>query len=246
MIMPLPDAVYRLTVINPNTSEALTAQITAAARAVALPQVSVRGTHPSRGVSSVESHAEETWAALGVVEQVQLHDADTDAFVVACFGDTGVDAAREVATGPVVGMTEAALTTAALLAHRFAVITLPPRTMAHTDRVLAATGLRHRCSVHAVEVSVEDLEGGSTHLLPAFIEAASRAIEQDHAEAIVLGCAGLADLVPRLRAATGLPVVEGVAAAVGIATSLLAQGLSSSRHSTYARVPDLPTVAEVW
>lgn len=232
--------------INPNTSEALTRAISAAAQSVAAPGTTVRGVRPSRGVASVESHAEEAWATLGVVEQVQRHDADTDAFVIACFGDTGVAAARELATGPVVGMTEAALMTAALLAHRYAVITLPPRTMAHTDRVVSALGLTHRCSVRAVDVTVEDLEGGSTHLLDAFATEARSAVERDEAEAIVLGCAGLADLVHPLRDATGLPVVEGVAAAVGLAGSLLAQGLQTARRSTYAAVPGLPDVATVW
>ena len=194
----------------------------------------------------VESHAEEAWASLGVIEQVQRHDADTDAFVVACFGDTGVHAARELASGPVVGMTEAALVTAALVAHRFVVITLPPRTIAHTERVVAALGLGHRCTVRAVEVSVGELEDGSTQLLDTFAAQARRAFRCDGAEAIVLGCAGLADLVEPLREATGLPVVEGVAAAVGLATSLLAQGLQTSRSSTYAPVPGVPDVAAAW
>lgn len=235
-----------ITVVNPNTSDTLTAAITRAAAAVAGSGTTVRGVHPSRGVASVESHAEEAWATLGVVEQVQAHNADSDAFVVACFGDTGVAAARELASGPVVGMTEAALMTAALVAHRFTVVTLPPRTMAHSDRVVGALGMGHRCSVRAVDVAVEDLEGGSVHLLNAFVAAARLAVVHDEAEALVLGCAGLADLVEPLRQATGLPVVEGVAAAVGLAVSLLRQGVQTSRSSTYAAVPGLPDVAAAW
>ena len=114
-------AMTRITVINPNTSAELTATITKAAQAVAGAGVTVTGVHPAVGVPSVESHAEEAIAAVGVIEQVRAHQADTDAFVIACFGDTGVAAAREVATCPVVGMTEAALQTACLVAHRFVV-----------------------------------------------------------------------------------------------------------------------------
>ena len=230
----------RITVINPNTSEALTAVITDAARQVAPVGTEVVGVRSSFGVDSVESHAEEAFAAIGVLEQVRLHDADTDAFVVACFGDTGIAAAREVASGPVVGMTEAALQAACLLAHRFTVITMPARTIAHSDRVVRALGLEHRCTVRAVDVPVHDLEGGSAHLLDAFAAEGHRAIEQDRAEAIVLGCAGLADLVEPLSAALGVPVVEGVAAAVGFASALLAMGLGTSRASTFAAVPGLP------
>ena len=177
-----------------------------------------------------------------MLQQVRAHDAATDAFVLACFGDTGVSAARETASGPVVGMTEAALQAACLVAHRFSVLTMPERTIAHTDRVVAALGLAHRCTVRAVDVPVHELEAGSLHLLDLFALEGGRAIEQDGAEAIVLGCAGLADLVEPLSLALGVPVVEGVAAAVGFASALLAMRLGTSRANTYARVPGLPAV----
>ena len=229
----------RITVINPNTSAELTDAITVAAREVSGSGVRVRGVHPTGGVPSVESHAEEAIAAVGVLAQVREHQTDTDAYVVACFGDTGVQAAREVATCPVVGMTEAALQTACLVAHRFVVVTLPARTVAHSDRVVRALGLQHRCSVVAVDVPVAELVGGSTHLLERFTEAARTAIAEDGAEAVVLGCAGLADLVGPLSRALRVPVVDGVAAAVGIATGLVAMGLNTSRANTFAAV-ELP------
>jgi allantoin racemase len=223
----------RITVINPNTSAKLTATITKAAQVVTGAGVRVTGVHPAVGVPSVESHAEEAIAAVGVIEQVRAHQDDTDAFVIACFGDTGVPAAREVATCPVVGMTEAALQTACLVAHRFVVITLPARTIAHSDRVVRALGLEHRCTVTSVDVAVAELVDGSTHLLDAFAEAARAA---DHAEAVVLGCAGLADLVDPLSDRLGVPVIDGVAAAVGIAAGLVAMGLNTSRASTFGPV----------
>ncbi len=223
----------RITVINPNTSAQLTATITAAAQSVAGPGVRVIGVRPATGVASVESHTEESVAAVGVIDQVRVHQADTDAFVVACFGDTGVDAAREVATCPVVGMTEAALQTACLLAHRFVVITMPARTIAHSERVVRALGLEHRCSVTAVDAPVAGLANGSGHLLDAFAGAARGA---GRAEAVVLGCAGLAGLVDPLAKELDMPVIDGVAAAVGIAAGLVAMGLNTSRANTFAPV----------
>ena len=82
--------------------------------------------------------------------------------------------------------------------------------------------------------------GGSTHLVDAFAEAALAAIATDGAEAVVLGCAGLADLGPILSSRLGVPVIDGVAAAVGIASGLVAMGLNTSRANTFAPVPDLP------
>ena len=226
----------RITVINPNTSDELTDTIAAAAQAVSGPDVTVIGVHPATGVPSVESHAGEALAAVGVLEQVREHQDVTDAYVVACFGDTGVHAAREVATCPVVGMTEAALQTACLVAHRFVVITLPARTIAHSDRVVRELGLEHRCTVVAVDVPVAELVDGSTHLLAAFVDAARAAMTTHGAEAVVLGCAGLADLVEPLSRALDAPVIDGVAAAVGIATGLVAMGLNTSRVNTFGAV----------
>jgi allantoin racemase len=223
----------RITMINPNTSAELTTAITAAARAVAGAGVRVTGVGPTTGVVSVESHAEEAIAAVGVIEQIRAHQAHTDAFVVACFGDTGVDAAREVATCPVVGMTEAALQTACLVAHRFVVITMPARTIAHSERVVRALGLEHRCSVTAVDAPVAGLLDGSGHLLDAFAGAARGA---SGAEAVVLGCAGLTDLVDPLTKELDMPVIDGVAAGVGIAAGLVAMGLNTSRANTFASV----------
>jgi allantoin racemase len=228
----------RITVINPNTTAELTDSISNAAHAVSGTGVTVTGVNPASGVASVESHAEEAIAAVAVLEQVREHQGDTDAFVIACFGDTGVQAAREVATCPVVGMTEAALQTACLVAHRFVVITMPASTIAHSDRVVRALGLEHRCDVIAVDVRVAELVEGSAQLLDAFTAAARVAISADRAEAVVLGCAGLAELVEPLSRELGVPVIDGVAAAVGIATSLVAMGLNTSRVNTYAPVAE--------
>ncbi|HEY2557978.1 MAG TPA: aspartate/glutamate racemase family protein, partial [Diaminobutyricibacter sp.] len=176
--------------------------------------------------------------AVSVVTEIERCEASTDrpdAYVVACFGDTGVAAARESAAGPVVGMTEAALMTAALLAHRFAVITMPRRTLRQSEQVVRSLGLEHRCTILAVDEPVAELAGGSLHLLDLFVAEGRAAIADHAAEAIVLGCAGLAELVGPLHAALGVPVIEGVAAAVTIAEGLVAQSLTTSRAGAWAR-----------
>ena len=138
-------------VVNPNTTASMTAAVVAGARAVAGPGTEVVGATPSRGVASVESHVDELWGAVGVLEAVLNGErTGVDGYVIACFGDTGLLGAREAATGPVVGMTEAALYTAAMIAHRFSIITMPLRTMEQAERVVRAVGLGHRCTVRAV------------------------------------------------------------------------------------------------
>lgn len=221
-------------IVNPNTTAAMTDAVVAAAAAVAAPGTTLVGATPSRGVDSIESHVDEVWGALGVLEQVRAGERDgIDAYVVACFGDTGVPAAREVAAGPVVGMTEAALFAAAVVAHRFAIVTMPRRTVEQSDRVVAALGLGHRCTVRAVDVPVADVAHGSAHLLGVFASEGRAAIAGG-AEAIVLGCAGLTELMAPLREDLGVPVIDGVLAAVTMAEGLLAQGLTTSRAGVFA------------
>lgn len=234
-------------ILNPNASLSMTEAVLAAARAVARPGTVVSATCSRGFPASVETHVDEVFGAAGVLAQVEAGESEgVDGYVVACFGDTGLPAARERAAGPVVGMTEAALQAASLLAHRFTVVTMPARTIAMTDRVVASLGLAHRCTVRAVDVAVAALEDGADPTLAAFEAEARRAIAADGAEAVVLGCAGLGPLVAPLTALLGVPVVEGVAAATTAVEGLLAQGLSTSRASTWAPPAGSPRASEVW
>ncbi|MGI4894858.1 MAG: aspartate/glutamate racemase family protein [Janthinobacterium lividum] len=233
-------------VLNPNASAPMTQAVLTAARAVARAGTTVTASHSERIPASVETHVDEVFGALGVLEQVERGERDgVEGYVVACFGDTGVPAARELARGPVVGMTEAALQAAALIAYRFTVITMPPRTIAMTDRVVQSLGLSHRCTVRAVDVAVADIEAGAGPAFDVFADQARQALADDGAEAVVLGCAGLTDLVTALAQALGVPVVDGVAAATTAVEGLLAQGLSTSRASTWAAPVGSPTTDEV-
>lgn len=222
-------------IVNPNTIESMTSTVVAGAAAVASATTRLIGATAASGVESIESNVDEVWGALAVLERVSAGEAaGVDGYVIACFGDTGLPAARETARGPVVGMTEAALFTAALLAARFTIITLPPRTREQSHRVLRDSGLGHRCTVRAIDVPVSDVADGSAQLLDTVAAQARSAMADDAAEAVVLGCAGLSDLVAPLTATLGVPVIDGVAAAVTMVEGLLAQGLSTSRVSTYA------------
>ena len=229
----------RIIVINPNTSAELTDSIVAAAQAVAGAGVTDHRRHPAVGVPSVESHVDEVMGAVGVVEQVRREPASADAYVIACFGDTGVPAAREVATGPVVGMTEAALRPrpdrAPVRRHHAAAAH-------HRAQRPRGARARPRAPLHRARGRRRRSPSWRTARPTCSTRSSPRrrtAIEADEAEAIVLGCAGLTDLVGPLTEALGVPVIDGVAAAVGMAEGLLAQGLTTSRASTFAARPGL-------
>ncbi len=229
----------RIRIINPNTTASFTERCLVAGRAVAAPGTLILAGQPSRGTPSVESHVDEATAILGVIEQVRAGEAEgADAHVIACFGDTGLEAAREVATGPVVGMTEAALYAAALIAPVFSIVTLPPRTRVFAERVLWHAGLERRCpKVRTIDVAVLDCDDEASVVMEPFIAEARRAILEDNAEAIILGCAGLQPLAEPLSLTLGVPVIEGVAAAVKLAEALVAMRLKTSKRGAWGYPP---------
>lgn len=225
----------RIQIINPNTTAAFTELSLAAGRAVAAPGTEILASQPAAGTPSVECSVDEAVATLGIVEEVLAGEANgVDAYVIACFGDTGLEAAREAAAGPVVGMTEAALYAAALIAPAFSIVTLPRRTRIFAERALWHAGLERRCvSIRAIDVDVLDCEDETARVFDAFVGEAAQAIAGDGAEAIILGCAGLEPLVSRLNAALGVPVIEGVAAAVKMAEGLMALRLTTAKKGAW-------------
>jgi allantoin racemase len=228
----------QIEIINPNSPRSFTERILASAAVIAAPGTELSANNPDIGAASIESHAEEGLGAFGIMELVRRGEANAiDGYVIACFGDAGVHQAREIARGPVVGMTEAALYAASTLAFRFSIITLPPRTQAHSWRELHETGLAHSCSLRAVEVPVIDLEDEVEPTYPIIAAESRRALVDDHAEAIILGCRGLTEMVAPLTAELGVPVIDGVLSGLKLAEGLIAAKLRTSKRSTYAFPP---------
>jgi allantoin racemase len=228
----------RIVVINPNTSDAMTALIDATAQAAAGPGTAVTTVHPGMGPASIESHYDEALAVPGVLAEIARRP-DADGYVLACFGDPGLDAARELATGPVVGIAEAAMRTATYLGRGFSVVTTLGRTRGRALDLAERYGCARAClAVRAVEIPVLDLEDPGA--AAAVTKECAAAVAEDGCDAVVLGCAGMADLAARVSAEIGVPVVDGVAAAVRTVESLVAMGLRTGDRDEFARPPAKP------
>ena len=221
----------KIKVINPNTTQSMTDKIRAAAEAVAAPATSIVAASPSMGPASIEGHYDEAISVLGVLDEVRRGEDDGCAgYVIACFGDPGLLAAREVARGPVVGIAEAAMHAATFVANQFSIVTTLDRTRDIARRLVHEYGMERRClSIRATDLSVLDLEipGGTARKM--ITEECWRAVKEDRAEAIVLGCAGMADLSVDLGRELGIPVVEGVTTAVKLVETLVSLGLQTSK-----------------
>jgi len=224
----------RLLVVNPNTTRSMTDKIEAAARAVALPSTEVIAVNPESGPPSIEGYYDEAFAVPGLIAEMQKAGA-VDATIIACFDDTGLDAARSFSPAPVIGIGEAAFHLASLIAGKFSTITTLSRSIPAIEHNLVRYGLSARCvRVRAADVAVLELEVPGSPARARISREIDRAIQEDNADAIVLGCAGMTDLADALSREHGLPVVDGVAAAVKLAESLHALGLKTSKRHGYA------------
>jgi allantoin racemase len=224
-------------VVNPNTTEAMTKKIGRAAEAAAATGTRILATQPDMGPVSIEGYYDEAFSVPGMLARIAEAEAqDVAGHVIACFDDTGLDAARSLARAPVIGIGEAAFHAASLVAGKFSVVTTLSRSIAAIEHNLVKYGLATRClRVRAAEVAVLSLgepNSPAQARISAEIEQAKR---EDKCEAIVLGCAGMADLAQALSMEHGLPVIDGVSVAVGFVEILIRNKICTSKIGGYAR-----------
>lgn len=224
----------KILVVNPNTTVSMTNKIAAAARAVARPDTEVVAANSQNGPASIQGFLDVATCVPGLLEEVKRHP-DVDAIVIACFDDTGLDAVRCMVPVPVVGIGEAAFHAASLVATKFSVVTTLSRSVPGLENNLRRYGLAQKCvRVRATDIPVLKLEEGDPATLFKIRSEIRDAIEHDNAEAIVLGCAGMADLMAHLSGEFGLPVIDGVAAGLTFAEALVNSGLRTSKIGAYS------------
>ncbi len=226
----------KLHLVNPNTTASMTEKAAAAARDVSGPDTQIVAATSAMGPASIEGHYDDALALPGLLAAIEAAEQQgVDAHIIACFDDTGLDAARSLARAPVVGIGEAAFHVASLVAHRFAVVTTLRRSVPVIEANLERYGLARRCArVRASDVAVLELEDPHSDARARISTEIAAALREDHAEAIVLGCAGMADLARALAREHGVPVIDGVASAVGLAQTLVRSGLATAKTGAYA------------
>lgn len=235
----------KILVLNPNTSATMTAEIDAAARVAAAPGTEIRTTQPGFGAMAIDSAAESYLSAVGVMDLVATQLAggtfNADAVVLAGFGEHGKDALQEMLDVPVLDIAESAAHVAHLIGRRFSVVTTLARSIAPIeDRLLLAGLAAHCASVRACGLGTAEVDADPAGAVTAIVTEAGRAVTQDGADVICLGCAGMAGVTAAITEALGVPAVDGVAAAVGLAQMLVGLGLSTSKAGAYAPGPENP------
>jgi allantoin racemase len=226
----------RIKVINPNTTHSMTDGIGAEARAAAAPGTEITAVSPVMGPASVEGYYDEAFAAIGVLDEVRKGEAEGfDGYVIACFGDPGLHAARELAKGPVVGIAEAAMHLASLVSTGFAVVSTLARVQPILEHLVEAYGMQKACrSVRTTDIAVLDLAKPESDARSAILAECRAAMTLDRADCVLLGCAGMAELQRSIADELGIPVIDGVAAAVKLVESLVALRLRTSKAGALA------------
>lgn len=227
----------KILVVNPNSTVSMTEKIAQSARDFAGPGVEIISRTATGSPASIEGHYDEAMSVGPLLREVIAAEKEgVDGIVVACFDDPGIGACREIATGPVMGICEAAMKAATILGTSFSVVTTLPRSVPVIEELSRRYGVEHYCrrvrSAHIPVLALEEEGSNARELIKAEIQ---KAIIEDRCESVVLGCAGMADLTDWLSAETGIPVIDGVSVAVKFVEGLASIGLGTSKVCAYAQ-----------
>ena len=206
--------------------------------AAARPDAQISVVTLESGTPSIESRYERALAAPGVVARaIEAENQGIHAVVADCMEDPGVDEAREMVSIPVVGPAETAMHVAAMLGQQFSIVTVLDSLIPILQAQAAKIGLRSQLvSVRAVGIPVMELDNHA-RLLDAVLDQSIRAVEDDQAHVIVLGCTGMAGLAKdvegglRKRGINGVPVIDPGILALKIAEALADMGLCHSKRT---------------
>jgi allantoin racemase len=228
----------RILLVNPNTSEEFTRRIQTIAEKYAGPATTVIARNPSSGPRSIESIYDEILSSPGTLELAIAELEQIDAVAIACYSDhPTIYALREITDKPVIGIAEASMYFACMLGVKFSVVTTNREWEPLLWDAVRHYGLAERCaSVRTTGMPVLALESASPEETNALIlNAARKAVEEDGAEVICLGCAGMTGLDKWLEAELGVPVVDGVISALKILEGMVSYGLKTSKYRAYSR-----------
>jgi Asp/Glu/hydantoin racemase len=224
----------RLLLINPNTTAAITDRVVAMAHRIAAPGTELVAVTGRFGAAYVASRAAYAIAAHAALDAWAEAPGPFDAVVLACFGDPGLDALRELSPVPVAGMAEASIHAACQFGGRFGIVTGGERWAPMLHEFVATRGLADRLAcVHTVAPTGADIARDPDGSLAVLATACARAVDGG-ADSVILGGAGLAGLAAHLSQRVAVPLIDGVAAAVTQAEALARLGVGKSRTGSFA------------
>lgn len=219
----------RICILNPNSSEEMTEVIQRNARAFAADEFEVDCIRNIGAPEFIGCYEDIFQCTAGMVEVVKRRQECYDAFIVACHSDPALDLLKEISSKPVVGICEASVKLATMLGHRFSIISTGQRPIPEKEALCRKYGvgpfLASVVGPQEFSSSWKEAEG--------FLSAGKKAIDRDHAEVLVLGCAGMGHITKRMESELGVPVLDGVVCALIVASGFVRAGLAVSKKRRY-------------
>lgn len=225
----------RIKIINPNTTLSMTQGIEKAAKEYARPDTEITVVSPEEGPEAIEGLYDEALAVPGVLKEIKKGiDDGYDGFIIACFLDPGLYAAREMTDKPVVGIGEAAMHMACMLGRKFSMLLPAPRfNLTHVVvEFVSRYGLVDKfASARGIGLGVLELEKDMEKTKQVLVEEGTKAVLEDGGEVLLLGCAGMVGLDKKIEKTLNVPVIDGVVAAVKFLEAILEYGVKTSKIS---------------
>lgn len=219
----------KILIINPNSDKRMTEAMLKSAKHFADGDFEVACMSTPAAPKFIETYEDQIKAAPGMVKVLKNNEEEFDAFIIACHCDPNLDMMREITKKPVVGIGEASMKIASMLGHRFSVVSTHRHSIPNKEALIRKYHLQDlAASVRAPSDEMKELTEEEK-----YFTAARLAVEEDMAEVIVLGCAGMTGLDKHLQEELGVPVLDGVICALIIAAGLVKYGVSTSKIRRY-------------
>jgi allantoin racemase len=210
--------------INPNTTASITDLVLRNAKRFASKGTTLRAVTGAFGPRYIASRVGYAIAGHAAVDALANDRGRKDAVVLACFGDPGLAALKEIAKVPVVGMAEASILQACAVGNRFSIVTGGERWQAMLEEFVASHGLSSRlASIRTVAPTGADIARNPKAAMALLAKGCSACVREDGADVVILGGAGLAGLAAKLKSAVAAPLLDGVACAISMAEALVKQ-----------------------
>lgn len=222
----------KILIINPNSSLDMTDVIQKSAENFVNGEYEVM-TLPTKGAPKfIDTYMDKALAAPGMIEIVKKYEDEVDAFIIACHCDPNLDLLKEITCKPVVGIGESSMKMASMLGHRFSVISTSQYSVPNKQALISKYHLDGYLA--SVKYPRAEFEGCNCNEEQVYLETSKDAINEDMAEVIVLGCAGLAGLDKKIQEQVNVPVLDPVVCALIIASGLVKANYSTSKIRRYA------------
>ena len=217
--------------INPNSSSEVTEGIEKICQEYALPGTEVEIKSIKEAPSGIESYHDAAISEKYLLERFEEWKGKYNGFIIACHSDIGVDLLRELTDKPVIGIGEASMLFALPLGHKFSILSLKRKKVPQKEDLVKKYGLENRCaSIRATGLRVVANDKEKREKL---IQEGEKAVKEDRAEVLILGCAGMAGMDKEMEKAIGVPVIDGVVSALMLMESLIRYGASTSKVGKY-------------